>query len=644
MKTKYPKKIKLTTSCPWGYEQIEGTREAIANDEMMETLGEGISRLENEDSLRQVVEFFKAQGHPISRPTLVKLWEEAIPDSKVRAKQKRKVKKQTRKRVIKKNSKVLTKAQLDAKKKSLAVAAERRRITAANKRLEAMLADKDKADGKVQEINLFNTKRVVEEPQHMSEEEQEEFERKPIFEANPGPQSDFLSATEKEVLFGGAAGGGKSIGLLADPIRYFDNPHFSGLLVRKTNDELRELVQKSKLLYPQIFPKGSANECKFSEKASEWRFKSGAKLWLSYLDDEKDLLRYQGQSYTWIGFDELTHWHTPGPWDYLRSRLRTSKGSGLEKHLFMRATTNPGGPGHMWVKEMFIDPAPPNTAFWATDIEKGTILTDPETEEPLHQRRFIPSRLIDNPYLWEDGQYRSNLLSLPEAQRLKLLEGDWNIVEGAAFSEFRTSVHVVKPFDIPKEWTRFRCMDWGYNAPSAVLWIAIDPSDGQLVVYREMYGNNMDAEEWAGHIRYAQRNEKVLYGVLDSSCWNKKGEGPGIAERMIMNGVTWRPSDRSPGSRIARKNRLHELLKVNEEYDRPGIVFFENCRNLIADLPMIPNDPKGTEDIDPKFPNLDHTYDALGYGIMSRPKPHTPFWIGQSTTPSVHVSDQVFGY
>ena len=156
-----------------------------------------------------------------------------------------------------------------------------------------------------------------------------------IFQPNPGPQTEFLAASEQEVLYGGAAGGGKSYAMVVDPIRYFDNTKFQGLLLRRSTEELRELINISKQLYPKFDP--GAN---WTERDKTWRFSSGASLWMSYLERDDDVLRYQGQAFNWIGFDELAQWPTPYPWDYMRSRLRTSKGSGLP--LCMRACVDEG--------------------------------------------------------------------------------------------------------------------------------------------------------------------------------------------------------------------------------------------------------------------------------------------------------------
>ena len=133
-----------------------------------------------------------------------------------------------------------------------------------------------------------------------------------LFKPNPGPQTEFLAASEREVLYGGSAGGGKSYAMLADPLRYMGHPQFSGLLLRHTTEELRELIFKSQELYPKIWP-----GIKWSERKMQWTAPSGARLWMSYLDRDEDVLRYQGLAFSWIGFDELTQWATPYAWNYI---------------------------------------------------------------------------------------------------------------------------------------------------------------------------------------------------------------------------------------------------------------------------------------------------------------------------------------
>ena len=481
----------------------------------------------------------------------------------------------------------------------------------------------------VQELSIAEVERVDEEES-----------LNVVFKPNAGPQMDFLAAGEREVLYGGSAGGGKSYAMLADPLRYMGHPSFSGLLLRHTTEELRELVWKSQEIYPKIWP-----GIKWSERKMQWVAPSGARLWMSYLDRDDDVLRYQGLAFSWIGFDELTQWHKPFAWNYMRSRLRTASS---DLPIYMRATTNPGGPGHGWVKKMFIDPAAYGKAFDATDIETSEVLKYPaghsRAGQALFKRRFIPARLSDNPYLSREGDYEAMLLSLPEQQRKQLLEGDWDIKEGAAFTEFNRDIHVVEPFNIPHNWVKFRACDYGYGSYSAVLWFAVSPSE-QLIVYRELYVSKVLATDLADMINELEAEDgDMKYGVLDSSLWHKRGDtGPSLAEQMIMKGCRFRPSDRSKGSRVSGKNEIHRRLQVDEYTEEPRIVFFNNCTNTVSQLPSIPLDKKNPEDVDTRAE--DHLYDALRYGIMSRPR-FSIFDYDPNGRPSssMPVADSTFGY
>ena len=460
-----------------------------------------------------------------------------------------------------------------------------------------------------------------------------------VFKPNDGPQTDFLASSEREVLYGGAAGGGKSFAMLADPLRGLNDPNFSGLLVRHTTEELRELIQKSQELYPKAIP-----NIKWSERKSQWISPRGGRLWMSYLDRDLDVMRYQGQAFNWIGFDELTQWSSPFAWDYMRSRLRSVD---PELGLYMRGTTNPGGAGHQWVKKTFIDPAPPNKSFWATNIETGEVITFPKGHsregQPLFKRRFIPASLFDNPYLAESGDYEAMLLSLPEQQRKQLLEGDWDVAEGAAFPEFNRKIHTVEPYKIPNSWTKFRACDYGYGSFSAVVWFAVTPSE-QLVVYRELHVSKVLAVDLADMILEAEKDDGgIRYGVLDSSLWHKRGDtGPSLAEQMVQRGCRFRPSDRSKGSRVAGKNELHRRLQVDEFTEEPRLVFFNNCTECISQLPSLPLDKKNPEDVDTNA--LDHMYDALRYGIMTRPR--SSLWDYNPVTQKsgFQAADAKFGY
>lgn len=304
-------------------------------------------------------------------------------------------------------------------------------------------------------------------------------------------------------------------------------------------------------------------------------------------------------------------------------------------------TGNPGNVGSLWVKEMFIDPAPSNTRF---DV---TVKLNHPTRGPIESsisRRYIPSTVFDNPYLTYDDKYITMLASLPDVQRRQFLEGDWSVFDGAAFSEFKESVHVVQPFEVPSSWTRFRAADWGYSSPACCLWFAVDP-DNVLYVYRELYVKGQNAEQFAQLVLDAEYGEAVRYGILDASTWSSRGDvGPSIAETMIRYGCPWRPSDRSPKSRVNGKLEVHRRLAVDPHTEQPRMKIFANCRNLIRTLPMLPLDDNNQEDIDTTAE--DHAYDALRYGVMSRPLSHeTPYDLRNiSRTSSFRASDSTFGY
>ena len=256
-----------------------------------------------------------------------------------------------------------------------------------------------------------------------------------IFRPNNGPQTDFLAASETDVLYGGAAGGGKSYAMLVDPLRFAHRAAHRALILRRSMSELRELIDKSRELYPKAFP-----GCKYKEVEKLWNFPSGAKIEFGFLERDADVYRYQGQAYSWIGFDEITHQATEFSWNYLASRLRTTDPEIIP---YMRCTANPGGVGAHWVKKRYIDPSPPNESFKGFDG-----LT----------RKFIPARLEDNPYLANDGRYEQMLKALPPTQRRQLLEGDWEVAEGAAFTEVDRFVHIVDPFEIPIHWERLKVL------------------------------------------------------------------------------------------------------------------------------------------------------------------------------------------
>ena len=454
--------------------------------------------------------------------------------------------------------------------------------------------------------------------------------QKVIFKPNKGPQTDFLAAPEREVFYGGARGGGKSYAMLIDPLRYCHKAGHRALLLRRTMPELRDIINHSQRLYSQAFP-----GAKWREQEKEWRFPSGAKIEFGYAENMTDALRYQGQSYTWIGIDELPQYPSPDIYNFLRSSLRSVDPS---IPVYLRATGNPGNVGSQWVREMFVNPAVPNTTF--------DIRIDTPVGTKIITRRFIPAKLQDNPYLMQTDDYYAMLASLPEIQKKQFLDGDWDAFEDSAFPEFKKDIHIVEPFEIPKGWQRFRAADWGYSSPACCLWFAID-YDNNLWIYRELYTKKITADIFAQKVLELEQGEYIRYGVLDASTWAKRGDvGPSIAETMIQQGCRWRPSDRTPKSRINGKLEIHKRFKFTDDKGKePGLRFFSTCRNLIRTLPLLPLDDNNIEDINTH--TEDHAYDALRYGCMSRPM-HTSYanklYNRSNTVTNFIPSDKIFGY
>ena len=440
-----------------------------------------------------------------------------------------------------------------------------------------------------------------------------------IFKPNDGPQTDFLAAPERDVLYGGAAGGGKSYAMLIDPLRFAHRAAHRALILRRSMPELRELIDKSRELYPKAFP-----GCKYKEVEKLWNFPSGAKVEFGFLERDADVYRYQGQAYSWIGFDEITHLPTEFGWNYLASRLRTTDSDITP---YMRCTANPGGVGATWVKKRYIDPHPPNESFVGED---------------RLSRKFIPARLDDNPYLAKDGRYEEMLQALPPTQRKQLLEGNWDVNEGAAFTEFEQDVHVITPFEIPISWERIKGIDYGYASESACIWGAVDASDGTLIIYRELYQKGLTGVDLGEKITQMELNDPYsVQGVLDTAAWARTGTtGPTVGESLIRAGHKLRRADKN---RVQGKVQIHEYLKVQQS-GRPRLQIFNTCPNLIRELQSIPLDKNNPEDVDTHAP--DHAYDALRYLIMSRPRIQDSFsrirnlHLEQAYTPA----DSEFGY
>ena len=439
-------------------------------------------------------------------------------------------------------------------------------------------------------------------------------------------QKEFMQRTEYEALYGGAAGGGKSEALVIEALRQVHLPFYRAVIFRKTFPQLEELISKSRRYYSAAYPKA-----RYSETKHKWVFPSGAEIFFGSMPHKTSHINYQGLSYEFIGFDELTHFEKC-EYDYLISRNRAN---GPGARVYIRATANPGGIGHGWVKERFVTAAAPNTPI----IYKAKAISPEGKEYEIERSRiFIPSSVFDNQILMNnDPSYLGNLAMLPEAQKRALLYGDWDSFSGQVFSEWRdnpegykngVNTHVIEPFKIPGHWRRYRAYDFGYSKPYAVLWFAVD-EDGRAYLYRELYGADGDnvgvREEPALQAKKVREIEeecergRQIFGVADPAIWDEsRGKDNRIIALFEKQGIYFEKGD---NRRLSGKMQVHRRLAFDID-KKPGLYVFNTCKNTIRTLPSLVYDTKNVEDVDSSCE--DHIYDALRYFLMMVPVASSP--------------------
>lgn len=432
-----------------------------------------------------------------------------------------------------------------------------------------------------------------------------------------------LERPENEILFGGARGGAKTIGGIAWEAAPRDFPLFRGLVIRKNADDLKDWIDRASIIYR---PYGA----KKVGAPPEFRWKSGAKIRTGHLKDENAYEKYQGHEYQRMLIEELTQIPTEQNYLKLISSCRSTV-AGLPAQVM--ATTNPGGPGHHWVKARFVDAGRP----------METIYADGRT------RIFIPATVDDNPALMEkDPDYVRFLDSLPPGLREAWREGSWDFVAGAAFPEIRREIHGIDTSNPPsrlldvydferavplKHIRIFRSMDWGYAKPFSIGWYFAD-LEGRVYRFKELYGCRaanegiqMPARDVARKIKAVEEefDEPVSLSVADASIWDKKSNQnekaeklPSIAETMAEEGVFFdrEISIDAKKSRLQGKHQLHERLRVDAD-GLPGFFVFDTCTHWWRTVPVLPSDPLDPEDVDTE--TEDHEYDETRYMLSARP-------------------------
>jgi phage terminase large subunit len=416
------------------------------------------------------------------------------------------------------------------------------------------------------------------------------------FNFNPYPkQIEFFKSTQRYVAYGGARGGGKSWAARTKATLLALN--YEGiqiLLLRRTLQELRE----NHILPLQVLLKDIA---KYDAQNKEFSFPNRARMKFGYCAAESDVLQYQGQAYDVIFLEEATQF-TEFQKDTLTESNRSS-GQMVEKFTpRMYFTMNPGGVGHAWAKRLFID-------------------REYRNKERKENYEFIPSTVYENKYLMDNNpEYVENLENLPEMRKRAMLYGDWDAFEGQYFPEFNRDIHVIKPFDIPKEWNRFISLDYGMDMVAAYWW-AVD-TEGNCIVYRELHEPGLILSAAAKRIVSLTGDEKIRYVVASPDLWNKRQEtGESGAEIMRKNGLLH--MQQANNSRIPGWRTMREYLKpVTDRYNKQSsrLKFFSNCVMAIKHIPLLQYDDKKLEDAASEPHEITHACESIRYGIMSRPR------------------------
>ena len=429
----------------------------------------------------------------------------------------------------------------------------------------------------------------------------------------------FHAATEYDVLYGGAAGGGKTKALVMDDL--WDAYNVPGIRIgafRRTYDELSESLLK------ELFDIGLDNVervllGKWNGTARELRFANGSVIRYRYAETEQDASRRQGGEYQKLTLDER-NLVPPSVVAILSERLRSGR---IDVPVVgIRSGTNPGGPGHMHNKIRFVDA----TAY-------GTKIAE---DDQGHSLRFIPAKVQDNPYV--DPGYLKQLDAIPDpARRAAMRDGNWDTFAGQVFPEWNRERHVVPFFAPPQAWTRYMGMDWGYAKPHAVIWGSLD-EDKRLWIYREFYEAGVRETDLAHKILFAERlpipqgvedakqenwMEELHTRAADPAMWAKMSEHNPIAETFLQEGVVL---SKANNDRLNGWARLHTFLADapacpvhrSDPYNWatcPRLHVMENCGELAIAIPGAPYDPNKPEDVDTDYEH-DHDLDALRYLLM----------------------------
>jgi Terminase large subunit, T4likevirus-type, N-terminal len=430
-------------------------------------------------------------------------------------------------------------------------------------------------------------------------------ERRPIIWQPTEKQREFLSAAEREVLYGGSLGGGKSDACLACALLDVENPKHRAIYFRRSFPQLRSAIERSHELYR---PLGGT----YNVQTSTWIFPAQSRVEFAFLDSDSDKWRYAGRSFNCILWDELCEWENDAAYVYLLSRLRTTKGSGLR--LMVRASANPLGPGASWVRARWQIPDDGGPSE-CVDLDTG------------FHRRFVPARIEDNVHLL-GSDYLRMLQSQPLALRKALLLGRWDSVAGSIFEDFDHDVHTCDPFKVPLVWPRWRGGDDGFRAPFCSLSLIWDRDvEDTIYAVAEIYRGGMTPQDAAQAVLSIDRQltgpDEPWSGKLDSAAFANVGASEmSRGEQMNSLGANWEPAEKGPGSIAAGLSEIHARLRVRSDGTVGLKIFRGCCPNLVRELTSLVYDSRHVEEYDPAC--SDHAVSALRYGLT-----HRPAWQGR---------------
>lgn len=446
----------------------------------------------------------------------------------------------------------------------------------------------------------------------------------------PGQQTKFFERAEREVFYGGAGGGGKSLcGMgkygqqLAVERERFERGLISkskawGLYLRRTMPDLNQAIDRSYQFFKDIDP-----EADYNVNDHIWVLPScgNAHFQFGHMQTEKDKYKYKSAEFTYIFFDELTEF-TETMYEYMDTRLRTTD-IALEPMLQICSASNPDGPGLLWVRKRFIEGKEPEVVY-----RKLTRLRDGRTIP--YDSVFIPAKLDDNPVLMESGTYEASLMNKRPEVREAILNGNWWINPGAFLAEVWDSrYHVCPNHEVPKNATVFRTCDPAPTSPSSVTWW-YEGKEGGFTGVHNLYVRNHDSAMLAARIReieihYGWWDEEAncskIVGPIDEDAFSKNNAGgPSYAKIHRDAGIRWVRSkkDRFNGTAEVVR-RLNMRIKSDRpgEDDIPGLRWMERCKAPIETIPVLQSDPNDPNDVDTK--GEDHCWDETRYGCMYRP-------------------------